>query len=240
MSKTRAQLKMQAKERLRGNWAYAVGLYALPNLTISALVWACMLIVAVLVASLDVAVGEEAAVLTEVPLCILIGLAMFVVSLIVTVGITLGFLDFFRGKRPTYTEASTYLLKEGRFGKFFPTNLVMLIFIYLWSLLFVIPGIIKTYSYCMTNYILKDKLEKGESVTVTQAITESRQLMDGHKWEYFVLQLSFLGWAILANLTAGIGYLWLIPYIQTTTAAFYQNLIDNSAKDQTNSALAAN
>lgn len=79
----------------------------------------------------------------------------------------------------------------------------------------------------MTNYILKDKLEKGESVTVTQAITESRQLMNGHKWEYFVLQLSFIGWAILANLTFGIGYLWLVPYIETTNAAFYQNLIDS-------------
>ncbi|MGT2924570.1 DUF975 family protein [Streptococcus caviae] len=240
MSKTRAQLKMQAKERLQGNWAYAVGLYALPALTISAIVWGCVLIVFVLVASLAVAIDEEVAALIGAPLFILISLAMFVGSLTVIIGITLGFLDFFRGKRPTYTEAGTYLLKEGRFGKFFPTNLVMIIFIYLWSLLLVIPGIIKTYSYSMTNYILKDKLEKGESMTVTQAITESRQLMMGHKWEYFVLNLSFIGWAILANLTAGIGYLWLIPYIQTTTAAFYQNLIDNSAKDQINPALPAN
>ncbi|MGT2948840.1 DUF975 family protein [Streptococcus devriesei] len=229
MSKTRAELKTEAKQRLQGNWAYAIGLYALPSLTVSAIVWVCALIVVVLAGSLAVAISEEAAILTATPLLILIGLALFVCTLIVTVGITLGFLDFFRGKKPTYTQASTYLLREGRFGKFFWTDLVMVAFIYLWSFLFIIPGIIKSLSYVMTNYIIKDKLEKGESLTLTQAITESRQLMNGHKWEYFVLQLSFLGWAILANLTLGIGYLWLIPYIETTTAAYYQNLKENSA-----------
>lgn len=226
MSKTRAELKAEAKEHLQENWGYAIGLYILPVLAVMGIYLACILVYATLTAPLALSIGETAF-LATLPLLIILWLLVLVVSSTVTIGVNLGFLNFFRGGRPTYTEASTYLLKENRFLKFLWTNVLMVILLYLWSLLFLIPGIIKTYSYSMTNYILKDKLEKGESVTVTQAITESRQLMNGHKWEYFVLQLSFIGWAMLANLTFGIGYLWLVPYIETTNAAFYQNLIDS-------------
>lgn len=61
-------------------------------------------------------------------------------------------------------------------------------------------------------------------IGATDAITASRKLMQGHKWEYFVLQLSFVGWGILAVCTAGIGFLWLAPYIQATNAAYYRQL----------------
>jgi uncharacterized membrane protein len=86
--------------------------------------------------------------------------------------------------------------------------------------LFVIPGIIKKYSYALTPYILKD----NPKLEYNSAITLSRKMMDGHKWELFYLQFSFIGWAILSCFTFGIGYLWLIPYIQTTQAAFYEEV----------------
>ncbi|WP_125709843.1 DUF975 family protein [Lacticaseibacillus porcinae] len=106
----------------------------------------------------------------------------------------------------------------------FLNTLLSGIFIWLWSLLLVVPGLIKSLAYSQANYILKDMQDAGTTIGAVDAITASRQLMDGHKWEYFVLQLSFLGWAIVATLTAGIGYLWLLPYIQATNAAYYRQL----------------
>ena len=96
----------------------------------------------------------------------------------------------------------------------------MNVFIFLWSLLLIIPGIIKSYSYAMTPYILVDKPE----LSANEAIEESMRLMSGHKFDLFYLQLSFIGWFILALLTAGIGFLWLTPYYNSTVASFYLSL----------------
>jgi uncharacterized membrane protein len=97
------------------------------------------------------------------------------------------------------------------------------LYVVLWSLLLVIPGIIKSYSYALVPYLLKD----NKKLEYNDVITKSRKLMDGHKFDLFVLDLSFLGWAILACLTFGIGFLWFVPYLQTTRAAFYEDLMKN-------------
>ena len=102
----------------------------------------------------------------------------------------------------------------------FVAYLLMQVFIALWSLLFLIPGIVKSYSYAMTMYILNDHPEMSAS----EAITESRKMMNGHKAELFVLHLSFLGWIILSSFTFGILLLYVMPYMQATTAAFYEKL----------------
>ncbi len=94
------------------------------------------------------------------------------------------------------------------------------IFTFLWSLLLVIPGIIKAYSYALTPYILVD----DPDISVREAIRKSQRLMEGQKFNLFYLQLSFIGWFLLACLTCGIGFLWLIPYYQSTVAVFYNNL----------------
>ena len=94
------------------------------------------------------------------------------------------------------------------------------VFILLWLLLFLIPGIIKCFSYAMTPYILIEHPE----MSVNKAIDESIYLMDGHKFDYFYLGLSFIGWIILSIMSFGIGFIWLIPYMQTTMAAFYADL----------------
>lgn len=94
------------------------------------------------------------------------------------------------------------------------------IFTCLWTLLLIVPGIIKAYSYSMTPYILVDNPE----LSVREAIRKSQQMMVGQKFNLFYLQLSFIGWFFLACFTGGIGFLWLVPYYQTAQAAFYQNL----------------
>ncbi|MBO1624046.1 DUF975 family protein [Bacillus arachidis] len=99
-------------------------------------------------------------------------------------------------------------------------HLLISIYLALWILLFIIPGIVKCFSYTMTYFILNDHPE----FSMNQAITESRRMMNGNKMDYFVMCLSFIGWFILSVFTLGIGFLWLIPYFYTTKAAFYEKV----------------
>ena len=89
-----------------------------------------------------------------------------------------------------------------------------------WGLLLIIPGIIKSLAYSMTYFISKDHPE----YSIDECIEASKRMMDGHKGELFVLYLSFIGWFLLGILTLGIGYLWLIPYMDTTIAHYYEEL----------------
>ncbi len=98
--------------------------------------------------------------------------------------------------------------------------LLMYILTVLWSLLLIIPGIIKAFSYAMTPYIL----EENPELSASEAIHRSRMMMRGHKFDLFWLYLSFIGWGILCIFTFGIGYLWLAPYVETAQAAFYEEV----------------
>ena len=100
------------------------------------------------------------------------------------------------------------------------TRLLCGLYVLLWSILFIIPGIIASYRYAMTEYILADHPE----LTASEAINYSKQMMDGNKWRLFCLHWSFIGWEILCVFTLGIGNLWLIPYKQAATAAFYREV----------------
>ena len=106
------------------------------------------------------------------------------------------------------------------FGKNVGTYLLMMVYLMLWTMLFIIPGVVKAISYSMTIYIRNDHPE----YTANQAITESRRMMNGHKMEYFLLQLSFIGWMIVGYFCCGVGTLWVTAYITTTNAHFYEEL----------------
>ena len=137
-----------------------------------------------------------------------------------------------------------------RLGDGFCMNFLVGLYTVLWTLLFVIPGIIKTYSYAMTPYILAE----NPGMTATEAITESRRIMDGNKWRLFCLSFSFIGWALLCatpllialgilvgiavrtmslvtilwiiplSIPLSIGSLFLTPYQEATYAAFYREV----------------
>lgn len=106
------------------------------------------------------------------------------------------------------------------FGTGFAQRFLRSLYEILWSLLFIIPGIMKSYSYAMTPFILAE----NPQLTASQAIERSEDMMDGHRWELFVLDLSFIGWALLAGLTLNLGNLALNPYRNATYAAFYRQL----------------
>ncbi|MBO7689462.1 MAG: DUF975 family protein [Clostridia bacterium] len=108
------------------------------------------------------------------------------------------------------------------------TQLLRRIFVFLWSLLLIIPGIIMSYAYEMTPYILNDHPELGAKETIDL----SRTMMKGHKWELFVFDLSFIGWWILSIITLGIADIFYVhPYYANSHAAFYENLKAQTASD---------
>jgi uncharacterized membrane protein len=106
------------------------------------------------------------------------------------------------------------------FGRTFLLGLMTNLFVALWSLLFLIPGIIKSYSYAMAPFIMQDDPSKGWN----ECITESRQMMNGHKAQLFWLDFSFIGWIIVGALTCGIGMLFVTPYMNQARANFYLEL----------------
>ncbi len=106
------------------------------------------------------------------------------------------------------------------FGKSVWLTIITLFFVWLWSMLFVIPGIIKSYSYAMAPYILAE----NNDMTAREALNESKRIMDGHKWEFFVLQLSFILWILLGSVTFGLAYIYVTPYMNMTAVNFYNSI----------------
>ena len=113
------------------------------------------------------------------------------------------------------------IYQDGRLTlKLIWTYIVMIFFILLWTLLLIVPGIIKSISYSQTLYILRDHPE----YSATQAITESRRLMDGYKWKYVLFLLSFIGWFLLTAVTFGLAWFFVGPYFSAAQAVFYDEL----------------
>ena len=98
--------------------------------------------------------------------------------------------------------------------------LLRTLYVTLWTLLFIIPGIIATYTYAMTPFILAE----DPSIGPNEAIERSKRLMYGHRWELFCLKFSFIGWHILCLLSFGVGYIWLTPYQYAALADFYREI----------------
>ena len=106
------------------------------------------------------------------------------------------------------------------FGQAFWLRLRISIQVMLWTFLFIIPGIVAMYRYSMATYIMAEY----PGISAGEAIERSKAMMDGHKKEYFLLQLSFIGWIILSALTLGVLSIWLTPYMHQTYAVYYRNL----------------
>jgi uncharacterized membrane protein len=121
--------------------------------------------------------------------------------------------------------ARTKLLFIGfrRFGIALGTYLLMTLFIFLWMLLFIVPGIIAALSYAMTFYILAE----DKTIGAKQALDKSKKMMYGYKWKFFCLIWRFFGWFLLSILSFGVGFLWLSPYMQVSFAKFYDDIKDH-------------
>lgn len=141
-------------------------------------------------------------------------------------GFNITFLDMIRDEQVTLKQLFQGF-KENKYFKIIGVYFLTLIYTFLWFIVLIIPGIIKSIAYSQAYFILKDNPE----ISPNAAIAKSQELMKGYKWKYFLLQLSFIGWGLLATLTVGIGFLWLAPYISASTAAFYQSLIKEDKEE---------
>lgn len=107
------------------------------------------------------------------------------------------------------------------FVRNFLLGLLQSLFIVLWTLLFIIPGYVKAYAYSMAFYVANDHPE----LSASECLKKSERLMQGHKWELFLLDFSFIGWMLLSIFTCGIGALWVGVYMDTAHACFYEDLV---------------
>ena len=159
---------------------------------------------------------------------------IFVIALAFTVGLVIafGWSAFVSG--PVIVGKNRYFMEHRAFGSRFERlfwafrsgrymNVVKIMFwkevkVFLWSLLFVIPGIIKSYEYCMVPYILAE----NPQISCERAFELSRKMTKGEKWKIFVLDLSFIGWRILGVLCCCVGQVFVEPYYEATFAELYQ------------------
>ena len=148
-------------------------------------------------------------------LVLFVSIVCALLNMVLEAGVSLYHLGIRRGEEMPYV---TLFDGFSFAGKIILLSIVQYIFIFLWSLLFIIPGIIAGYRYRFALYNLCENPEMG----VMEALNMSKAQTRGHKWELFVLDLSFLGWIILCGLTLGILSIWIMPYIQQTDIGYFQ------------------
>ena len=221
---TSSDYRRIARERLTGNWPLAIGVAAAACI-LGGLVTGSSFVpqLNVRIEGQDISnIGDLLNLLTAQSISAfglgsILGLAQFLIG----GAIELGFATFLlRQHRREELDFQDLFSQFHRFGQGFAQKFLRILYITLWSLLFVIPGIVKSYAYAMTPFIMAENPE----MSANDAITASRELMDGHKGDLFILDLSFIGWGILAAVTCNIGHLALNPYRNAAYAAFYKDL----------------
>ncbi|MDR2938603.1 MAG: DUF975 family protein [Prevotellaceae bacterium] len=186
-------LMTQARENLKGNWGLPIGV---------------SLVCAIIVGGFGLIVppfGSLAVLLVAGPLY----LGLYDFYLAFSRGHNVRFSQLFDGFSYFVTALLTYLL--------------MVLIILLGLLLLIVPGIIWSFAYSQTFFVLAD----NPTISPTDALRKSREMMNGYKWKYFCLSCRFIGWALLCILTLGIGFIFLAPYMQLSFTKFYEDVKAN-------------
>ena len=154
-------------------------------------------------------------------ICSFIPLVGSLISLVVTPAFSLSLCMFFlKLTKGEETSVGDLFAGFNKTGRALWLNILIAVFTFLWSLLLVIPGIIKAYAYSMSFYVLADNPE----LTASEALAKSQSIMRGHKMELFILELSFIGWYFVVGLTFGLAAIYVAPYMQATIANFYNSI----------------
>ena len=148
---------------------------------------------------------------------VIYSLIYFIIGGVVSLGYAKFNLNLINNNNPDIKDMFSQF---NRFKAGFVMVFLRSVFVFLWTLLFVVPGIIAVYSYSMTPYILME----NPDMTASEALKASKELMKGNKWRLFCMQFSFIGWDLLCGFTMGIGYLFLNPYRAAADAAFYREI----------------
>ena len=198
------EMKLKAKEHLSGNW---------PVVIITVLIF---------LALTQLFTNQDRVVtLSNGESMVSPSSAFFnLLSFILTGPLTYGLMVFFRRLREQTADIKDLFVGFKRFGDTFLLNLVTTVFIVLWSLLLIVPGIIAAFRYTMAYLIMTE----NPDMTALESITASKMMMEGHKMEFFNFAISFIGWFLLGIATFGLGFLYVIPYYNASKVEFYENL----------------
>ena len=214
------ELRESAWEHKRGQWGLLAGIWFVYAVIVGAIGSLSATAIIPVIGSIIVFVSSVAVLLISGPFML---------------GLSKASLEVSEGKHTSFNKLFSGFKQ---FGTAFPLMILISIFTFLWSLLFVIPGIIKTYSYSMSWFVLADRPD----LTANEARKRSMYLMKGHKWRLFCLDFSFIGWYLLSILTLGILSFWVMPYHLTARAEFYQELLreENGAANPMNAPISSN
>lgn len=137
----------------------------------------------------------------------------------VQVGLTYFMVQFINDKEHNFKDLFKF---ASDYVRIFVVNLLQDIFVFLWALLLIVPGIMKAFAYSLVSFILAD--EKYKDLGYMDVLKKSEEMMNGHKMDLFVFELSYIGWHLLACLTLGILYIWLLPYYTTAKYKFLNDI----------------
>lgn len=199
----RVELKNRAKDQLRGNWGIAIG----------------GVLLAAIFIDLDVIYNiAERFGLERVTLSVPVNLLSIFLGGVISTGLCKLLLNIAtKREKPNVENIFSYF---DIYLKTLGLNILISIAVIIGSILFIIPGIIVALMFSQAFFILAEDRSKS----ITECLSESAEMMKGYKWEFFVLELSFIGWWIVSALTLGTGGLWVAPYQKVTEANFYLNL----------------
>ena len=198
-SRSLSSFRQSAREKLRGHYTGPV---------LATLIF-------MLVSGISSALSGENASLASALVSLLISL---LVVPVMEVGIEKAMLGLVRGDTDDYLARVFSAFKE--YGRNLGVGLLKTVYIFLWTLLLIIPGIVKSYAYALSYFISKDHPE----LDADECIDLSKEMMKGHKMDLFLLDLSYIGWYLLGILTLGILWLWIIPRQYAAHAEFYEFL----------------
>lgn len=199
-----AELKANAKEQLRGKWAVAIGTVLVANILIDS--------------DVMYKVSEKFGLIGLSISCSLISLFL---GGVISVGICKFLLDM-----TTKREEPRFETLFSQFNIYLKTlglNILITLSVCIGTILFIVPGIIVGLMFSQSYYILSEDPSKS----ITQCIKESVDMMNGHKWDLFYLELTFIGWWLLTAITVGIAGLWVAPYVKVTETNFYLSIKNN-------------
>ncbi|OEF95695.1 DUF975 family protein [Desulfuribacillus alkaliarsenatis] len=193
-----AELKEQGKQSLEGNWGLAIV--------------ACVIVWLLTAAFVEGRANQITTTFNDT-----MSLLSLVLSGPLAFGLSKIFLRLNRSQKTSFKnlfDGFKYFLQT------FVLHILKMIFVFLWLLLLIIPGIIAMLRYAMAYYIMVD----NPGIGGLEAIRRSKKMMQGHKGRLFYLWLSFLGWFIFGVMTLGLGFLYVAPYYEATKASFYEDL----------------
>ena len=212
-----SELKEDAKKSLKGKYSDAIIMIIVYGLIAGAIAGICGYIDGALGLTQEqtiVMFGQELKSTNP-------GIFTALSSIVITCLFYFGMLSFYykvsKNEKVTWKEMFG---KMNMFLDFFVISLLVSIFTTLWSILFIIPGIIASFAYSQVYLVKLNDPDLG----YMEAIKKSKEIMKGHKMEYFLLNLSFIGWILLGVLTCGILYFWLMPYMSVTQCNFYNKI----------------